>query len=143
MNTADELFALRLSEKRTSYMSLLRIHRLMSFSKASGSTLRSITTIIPKDLIADTLEISPQNLSKLYQRKSLSRTQTEQLEGLTYLWGKIQQELFIDDQQMMQRWLDTPVPALDGEKPKSLMGTITGRKLVEQYLQKLSYGDYC
>src|SRR5690606_34298019 len=113
INTADELFALRLSEKQAANVSPLKISRIMSCSKTSGATLKSIATVIPNDLIAGTLDVSPQNLARLYQRKSLSRTQTEQLEGLTYLWGKIQQELFTGDQQIMQRWLETPVPALD------------------------------
>jgi putative toxin-antitoxin system antitoxin component (TIGR02293 family) len=142
ISSVDELFKFRLSEKRGPRVSLIKTRRLMADSKASGATLKFIATVIPRDLIADSLEVNPTNLAKLYQRKSLSRTQTEELEDLTHLWKEIQQDLFSGDEQMMKRWLDTPVPALDGETPKSLMGTITGRKVVEKYVQKLKYGDY-
>jgi uncharacterized protein (DUF2384 family) len=43
---------------------------------------------------------------------------------------------------MMRRWLDTPVPALDGETPKNLMETSTGRNVLKGYVEKLKNGDY-
>lgn len=103
----------------------------MASSKVSGTTLKWIAKVIPRDVVADSLEVNATNLSKLYQRKSLSRTQTEGLEDLTHLWKDVQQDLFSGDEKMMKRWMDTPVPALDGETPKKLMGTLTGRKVLD------------
>ncbi len=142
INNIDELFRFRLSQKRGPRVSLIRTRQLMASSKVSGTTLKWIAKVIPRDVVADSLEVSASNLSKLYQRKSLSRTQTEGLEDLTHLWKDVLQDLFSGDEQMMRRWLDTPVPALDGETPKKLMGTLTGRKVLDGYIQKLKYGDY-
>ncbi|KRW83685.1 MbcA/ParS/Xre antitoxin family protein [Marinobacter sp. P4B1] len=142
IRSVDDLFKFRLSEKPGPRVSLIKTRRLITSSLASGSGLRFIATVIPRDLIADSLDVSITNLAKLYQRKALSRTQTEELEDLTNLWKEVEQDLFSGDKEMMKRWLDTPVPALDGETPKSLMGTITGRKVLERHVQKLKYGDY-
>lgn len=142
IDSMDELLTFHLSEKPSPHVFLIQICQLLSSSKASGATLKFIATVIPRDLVAHSLEVNPQSLAQLCRRKSLSRTQTEVLEDLTCLWKKIQQELFIRDQPMMQRWLETPVPALDGETPKNLMGTVTGRKVVEKHVRMLKYGDY-
>lgn len=142
INTVDELFRLRLFATKEPRVALLRIHKLIATSRVSGPTLKLITQYIPRDLVADALEVNPANLARLYRYKHLSRTQTETLEDLTHLWRNIDEGLFAGDQQMMKRWLDTPVPVLDGEPPKKLMATLTGRKLLDGYIQNLKYGDY-
>jgi|TARA_R110002012_G_scaffold298790_1_gene497438 uncharacterized protein (DUF2384 family) len=50
--------------------------------------------------------------------------------------------LFDGDEQLISRWLETPVPALAGESPQTLMGTPTGCEVLERYIKKLKYGDY-
>ncbi len=142
INSMDELLTFHLSEKPSPHVFLIQTCQLLSSSKASGATLKFIATVIPGDIVAHSLEVNPRSLAQLCRRKSLSRTQTEVLEDLTCLWGKIQQKLFGGDQWTMQRWLDIPVPALDGETPKNLMGTVTGRKIVEKHVRMLKYGDY-
>jgi putative toxin-antitoxin system antitoxin component (TIGR02293 family) len=142
LSNIDDLFKARLSGRRGSRASLLKTRQLVISSKATGKTLRWMTNVIPRDLIAEALEVNPTNLSKLYRRKELSRTQTEGLEDLTHLWRDVAQDLFNGNAELMTRWLDTPVPALEGDTPKALMGTMTGRKVLEGYIDKLKYGDY-
>lgn len=142
INTIDELFRLRLFATKEPRVTRLRIHKLIVVSGVSGPTLKLITQYIPKNLVAEALEVNPANLARLYQRKYLSRTQTEVLEDLARLWGIIDEELFAGDQQMMRRWLETPVPALDGEPPMKLMASLTGRKLLNGHIKKLKSGDY-
>ena len=50
--------------------------------------------------------------------------------------------LFDGDDQLFSRWLETPVPALAGEAPKTLMETPTGCDVLERYVEKLRCGDY-
>ncbi|MGM0769949.1 MAG: MbcA/ParS/Xre antitoxin family protein [Pseudomonadota bacterium] len=49
-------------------------------------------------------------------------------------------ELFDGDEQLISRWLETPVAALAGASPKKLMGTPTGCEVLESYIEKLN--DY-
>ncbi len=51
-------------------------------------------------------------------------------------------ELFDGDEQLISRWLETPVPALAGASPKTLMETPTGCEVLESHIEKLKYGDY-
>ena len=51
-------------------------------------------------------------------------------------------KLFNGDEQLISRWLETPVPALAGESPQTLTGTPTGCEILERYIKKLKYGDY-
>jgi len=142
INTIDELCQLHLSHQDGVRVPMMRIRQLVASSRLSGPTLKWIGTVIPRDLLAESLEVSSKDLSRLYRRKYLSRTQTEWLEDLTYLWQSVEQNIFHGDEQVMRRWLDIPVPALDGTTPKILMGTLIGRKVLRGYIQKLRYGDY-
>lgn len=51
-------------------------------------------------------------------------------------------DLFDGDKQLMDRWLETPVPVLEGKSPKTLLGTHGGREALSVYIQKLKRGDY-
>jgi len=40
------------------------------------------------------------------------------------------------------RWLDSSVPALDGERPITLLGSREGRSRVSLILENLEHGDF-
>jgi len=58
------------------------------------------------------------------------------------LFGDALKNLFDGDEQLISRWLETPVTALAGESPQTLMRTPTGCEVLERYIKKLKYGDY-
>jgi putative toxin-antitoxin system antitoxin component (TIGR02293 family) len=142
IDNIDDLLRLRISREVKQPISRLMTAMLISKQPASGETLKFISATIPKDVVAASLEINPTNLSKLYRRQALSRTQTEELDSLTQVWKDALYGLFQGDEDTMIRWLETPVPALNGTTPRSLMGTLSGRRVLEGYIQDLRYGDY-
>lgn len=105
----------------------------------SGSTLKLVAERVSRGLVAAAIGISASNLSKLYKRE-LSQTQSEEVVSLTTLWAELK-EFFGGDMEMLNSWLDEPVPALEGT-PRSLMSTFAGRRAIETYLDRVRYGDY-
>lgn len=142
IDNIDDLLRLRISREVKQPISRLMTAMLISKKPASGETLKYISATIPKDVVAASLEINPTNLSKLYRRQVLSRTQTEELDSLTQVWKDALYGLFSGSSEAMTRWLETPVPALNGVTPRSLMGTLSGRRVLEGYIQDLKFGDY-
>lgn len=47
-----------------------------------------------------------------------------------------------ESQELAFKWLQSPVPALDGEKPFDLLGTDEGCSLVASAIQKIAWGDF-
>ena len=104
----------------------------------SGRGLRVVTENLPPSLICEVLEISKPQLSKLYA-KTLSRAQTEQISSLAKLWINLE-EFFNGDRDMLDSWLDDPIPVLGGV-PRDLISTFAGRRAVEDYIGRVRYGD--
>lgn len=50
--------------------------------------------------------------------------------------------LFDGDIEAARRWLQTPAPALNGEKPADLLDTVTGANLVLEVVEALEHGIY-
>ncbi len=141
MESIDDLIKARV-RSNVRRVSNMRIARLIRRSNASGSTLRVVAREIPKELVAISIDINPSNLSKLYRREHLSRSQTEELNELTQFWHDALHGLFNGKKDLMERWLNAPVPALEGSKPRDLMETFAGRKVLEGYIDQIRYGDY-
>lgn len=49
--------------------------------------------------------------------------------------------IFNNDSAQINEWLDTPIPRLDGQCPRSLFATDEKRKELFQVLQEMHYGD--
>lgn len=47
-----------------------------------------------------------------------------------------------ESQELAFKWLQSPAPALDGEKPFDLLGTDEGCSLVASAIQKIAWGDF-
>ena len=41
-----------------------------------------------------------------------------------------------------QEWLETPLPAMDGQRPLDLCDTFSGRRLVQQAIAKIEHGEF-
>jgi hypothetical protein len=44
--------------------------------------------------------------------------------------------------EWVTRWIDRPLPALDGQRPAELMGTAEGRALVSSIVARMQTGAY-
>lgn len=57
---------------------------------------------------------------------------------------KLEHELkvvFNNDLGQINQWLDTPIPRLDGECPRSLLKTDVKREKLFQVLQEMKFGE--
>ena len=50
-------------------------------------------------------------------------------------------EMFGSDEKIMNEWLDSPIPALDGERPQNLFDTPARRHRLYLVLQSMKYGE--
>jgi putative toxin-antitoxin system antitoxin component (TIGR02293 family) len=113
----------------------VRIARFMDRSKEQlGKTLGlSITTIDRKAKAGE----------------KLSPEQGERVVGMAKLIGQVQTMVEesgdptgFDAAQWLARWLDEPLPALDGKRPAEYMDTAEGRDLVSNLLAMAQSGAY-
>lgn len=93
-----------------------------------------------RELFVRLLETTPGNLHRFYKRKALSRTDSEEVLDVLRVFYQTR-EVFGDGDKAL-RWLNTPIPALSGEKPLTLFDTFEGRRLVREVLRKVEYGEF-
>ena len=86
---------------------------------------------------------------KAKQDQTLSLGESERVIGLAKLVGQLEamiQEFGnpegFDAAEWMSRWLNDPVPALNGARPIDLMDTMEGQALVSATLAQLQSGAY-
>lgn len=51
-------------------------------------------------------------------------------------------QAIFESRELARRWMASPVPALQGQKPEELVKTLEGRKSVIAALKKLETGDF-
>jgi uncharacterized protein (DUF2384 family) len=107
---------------------------------ASGSILRPICNNVPKAIVIKAVGSDNTNFSKLFRRK-LSKQQTDNVYDLSTLWIELN-DFFDNDSGMINEWLHTNIPALEGNKPEQLMDTSFGRQQVKLCLEAMKYGDF-
>jgi putative toxin-antitoxin system antitoxin component (TIGR02293 family) len=92
-------------------------------------------------VVVRALGATSSNLSRLYARKSLNMQQTEEMLDIL----RIQTEAIaaFEDEGMAKEWLNTSIPALNGEKPLDLLDTFIGRSIVSDALNKIKWGEFC
>ena len=115
----------------------LTISRLIEKGLA-GETLKQMVQYIPRKVIIDTLGTDKSNFTKLYRRK-LSKNQTDGLHDLSLLWRELRQ-FFDFDNELLNEWIITPLPVLDGHTPSEFMDTIVGRQKIRSCLEEMRYG---
>jgi len=81
--------------------------------------------------------------------KKISEDDITRLLGKSQLIGRVQQMVMesgdpegFDAAAWVAQWLETPLPALDGEPPEKLMGTAGGQALVTTILARMQWGSY-
>lgn len=107
-----------------------------------GGVVRWAVNTIPdqRESIVNALGTTSGNLSRLYQRKTLSKQQSEEM--LDILSVYLDAQSVFEDWNIAREWLNTSIPALSGEKPSDLMDTFIGRELVSEALNKIKCGEF-
>jgi putative toxin-antitoxin system antitoxin component (TIGR02293 family) len=103
-----------------------------------------------KEQLGKTLGLSVTTVDrKAKAGEALSPEQSERLVGIARLIGQVQTMVEqsgnpegFDAARWLGRWLDEPLPALGGERPRELMDTAEGRGLVSNLLAMAQSGAY-
>ena len=99
-----------------------------------------IKTFDNRELIARILNISTANLSRIYRKKHMDRTISEEVLDMIRLYRQAI-EVFGSKEKAIE-WIKSPVSALSGDTPEALLDTFTGRKWVSDVLRKIEYGEF-
>jgi putative toxin-antitoxin system antitoxin component (TIGR02293 family) len=86
---------------------------------------------------------------KIAQDELLSPDQSERIIGLQKLIGQVESMVIesgnpqdFDPARWVAHWLETPSPALGGDKPADYMDTIEGQRIVANLLAMMQSGAY-
>ena len=93
-----------------------------------------------RDVFVRLLETDSGNLHRLYKRKALGRTQSEEVLDTLKLYveaGKV-----LGDRDSAQEWLHSEVRALNGSQPIDIFDTFAGREMVRDVLGKIEFGEF-
>ena len=93
-----------------------------------------------RDIFVGVLNVSSSNLSRLYMRKHLDRGSSENVLDTVRLLN--QAGLVWESEKLVKEWLNSPVPALNGDRPIDLIDTSEGRRWVSKILTKIEHGEF-
>lgn len=103
-------------------------------AKDSGAVLRLQRLLgLTRTELADALDVSPRTLD----RRPLRHKELDRLSVLERI-ARLACEVVPKDR--VAGWFARRKAALDGDAPKALLGTETGRRIVETYLERLIDG---
>ena len=139
--TLDDIVLSRLDVDREGIVASPLMEATLDEQRLEGATLRIVVKSIPRDVVAKAIDVQSSNLAKLYTRKFLSRVQSEDISDLTATWVEMR-NVFMGDRELLNEWLMTPLPSLNGRAPKELLQTLAGRKVLREQLNRLCYGDF-
>lgn len=107
----------------------------------SGAVVkRAIEIFGSRELFVRLLNTTSANLNRYYRKKTLNRVDTEEVLDTIRVFAEALQ-IWSDD-KTVKIWLNTPVPALAGEKPVNLFDTFEGRNWVREVMRKIKYGEF-
>ena len=113
-------------EKGFAFTTVLRVLRLMA---------------LPMQVLAEILLIPPRTLQRRKTIGRLEPDESDRLLRLTRIYGKAI-ELFEGDNRAALEWLHSPVTALGGATPLSMLKTEPGAQEVERLIARLEYGVF-
>ena len=107
----------------------------------SGKVVKQAVNVVgQRDLFVRLVGVSPGNLHRVYQRSSLSATQSEALLDALRVFYRASTALGGLD--IAHEWLETPLPAMGGQRPLDFCDTFSGRRLVQQAIAKIEHGEF-
>jgi putative toxin-antitoxin system antitoxin component (TIGR02293 family) len=127
-----------------------RIELIRSGVPAKDVGLLAKNMKVSKEVLIASLGIPRATLSrKERDAKPLSPDESERLLGVKALIGQVQSMVAesgdpdgFDAAHWVSGWLNTPLPALGGQRPASYMDTVEGQKLVANLLAMAQSGAY-
>jgi putative toxin-antitoxin system antitoxin component (TIGR02293 family) len=107
----------------------------------SGAVIkRAIEIFGSRELFVRLLNTTSANLNRYYRKKTLNRVDTEEVLDTIRVFAEALQ--IWNDGDTAKIWLNTPIPALAGEKPVNLFDTFEGRNWVRQVMRKIRHGEF-
>ena len=101
---------------------------------------QAVDVVGQRDLFVRLVGVSSGNLHRVYQRSSLSSTQSEAL--LDALQVFFRASAVLGGLDPAREWLETPLPAMSGQRPLDFCDTFSGRRLVQQAIDKIEHGEF-
>ncbi|MFT4927874.1 MAG: putative toxin-antitoxin system antitoxin component (TIGR02293 family) [Phenylobacterium sp.] len=106
-----------------------------------GKVLKQAVSYIgERDLFVRVLNTTSGNLSRFFQKKLLSCNESEQVLDTLKVY-RYANSVF-GDASKTKEFFNMHIPALNGEKPIELLDTFAGRRLVQDMLRKVEYGEF-
>ena len=105
---------------------------------------------IPMERLAVTLGLARATVNrKVRENKPLSAAEGSRVLGMASLIGQVQTMIEesgnpegFNAAEWVARWMDRPLPALDGQRPAELMDTSDGQALVSNIVARMQSGAY-
>ena len=117
----------------TGYLSIVR-------SGVNSKQLRAITDLIGEEALIARSIGTTLKLSKRYQSKRLSSTETDNLIDLLRVYT--QAATVYESFDLAKEWMRSSIPALGGEVPVNMIDSHAGREVVRQALPRMEFGEY-
>jgi putative toxin-antitoxin system antitoxin component (TIGR02293 family) len=117
------------------YMALINA----GLPKLSFDHLLHITGL-PLTEMADIFNLTDRTLRRYHPDTILNREQSERAVELAQLYSRGAEVL--GSLEYFQEWVNSPIPALGGKKPKACLGTSLGIRLLTKILGRVEYGVY-
>lgn len=121
-------------DNRTAYMKAIS-------SGVSGTIIKpAVTQLGERNLFIRLLDTNSANLSRFYNRKTLSKAHSEGILDTLRVFN--QANSVFGDEEIATEWLHTRIPALSGKLPVDLCDTFEGRAMVKEALMTIEYGEF-
>ena len=107
----------------------------------AGKVVKQAVDVVgQRDLFVRLVGVSPGNLHRVYRRSKLGPAQSEAL--LDALQVFFRASTALGGLDAAREWLDTPLPAMGGQRPVDFCDTFIGRRLVQQAIAKIEHGEF-
>ena len=107
----------------------------------AGKVVKQAVDVLgQRELFVRLVGVSSGNLHRVYRRKTLGPAQSEALLDALRVFFRASTALGSLD--AAREWLDTPLPALGGQRPLELCDTFSGRRLVQDAIGKIEHGEF-
>ncbi|GAB3538495.1 hypothetical protein GCM10027343_04360 [Noviherbaspirillum agri] len=105
---------------------------------------------VSQDKIYRFLRLSPATVNRKVQAKGrLSTDDSERVVGMSQLIGQVETMVAqsgnpegFDAAKWVAQWLESPLPALNGQRPAEYLDTIEGQRMISNLLAMMQSGAY-
>lgn len=101
---------------------------------------QAVDVVGQRDLFVRLAGVSAGNLHRVYKREKLGAAQSEALLDALRVFYRASTAL--GGLEAASEWLETPLPAMAGQRPLDFCDTFRGRRLVQQAIAKIEHGEF-